>query len=101
MKADSEVKQVMKYLERGFKVAEISKLMDKSTRTITRIITENNLRVTLTPPQTIHQRAIELIKQGFSYSQIANKLKVSKASVYLWNRADKEKKDCKKEENVL
>lgn len=81
--------KVTGYYLKGLNYKEIGKLLDISPRTVQRYVKENECKK-LTEPKTLQQKAVEMHNQGFSYSDIAKKLRVSKTTVYLWHRKIKE-----------
>lgn len=83
--------KVTGYYLKGLNYKEIGKLLDISPRTVQRYIKDSNCRE-LDEPKTIQQKAFELSERGFSYSEIAKKLRVSKTTVYLWHRKRKAEK---------
>ncbi|MCL1942953.1 MAG: helix-turn-helix domain-containing protein [Candidatus Azobacteroides sp.] len=82
-------KKVMGYYFKGLNYKEIGKLLDISPRTVQRYIAESGCRKT-SEPKTNQQKAFELSAKGFSYSEVAKKLQVSKTSVYLWHKKRKQ-----------
>lgn len=89
-----EVKQsvldkIAGYYLKGLNYKEIGKLLDISPRTVQRYIKDGECKQ-LKQPKTKQQQAFDMHRQGFSYSEIANKLKVSKTTVYLWHKKHKE-----------
>lgn len=80
--------KVAGYYLKGLNYKEISKLLDISPRTVQRYVKESGCRK-INNPKSLHQKAFELSAKGFSYAQIAKKLKVSKTTVYLWHRKQK------------
>lgn len=83
--------KIRSYYLKGLTYAEIGKLLDVSSKTVQRYVSDCNIKEETNQPKTLEQRAIDLHKNGFSYSEIATKLKVSRATVYLWNRKYKQK----------
>lgn len=81
--------KVTGYYLKGLNYKEIGKLLDISPRTVQRYVKESECK-RLETEKPLQQRAIEMHSQGFSYSEIARKLKVSKTTVYLWHRKAKE-----------
>ena len=78
-------KKVAYYYARGLNYKEIGKLLDVSSRTVQRCVKESNLS-NQQEHKTIQQEAFELSAKGFSYTQIAKRLKVSRTSIYLWHK---------------
>lgn len=78
------------YYLKGLTYAEIGKLLDVSSKTVQRYMSSCNIKEEAKQPKTREKKAIELHKQGFSYSEIAVKLGVSRTSVYLWNKKYKQ-----------
>lgn len=81
--------KVTGYYIKGLNYKEIGKLLDISPRTVQRYVAESECKK-LDEPKTLQQRAIEMHKQGWSYAEIAHRLKVSKTSVYLWHKKAKQ-----------
>ncbi|MDO5665142.1 MAG: helix-turn-helix domain-containing protein [Bacteroidia bacterium] len=81
--------KVRRYCLMGLNGKEIGKLLDISPRTVQRYISESGTRET-SEPKTIQQKAFELSAKGFSYSEVAKRLRVSKTTVYLWHRKRKQ-----------
>lgn len=81
--------KVTGYYLKGLNYKEIGKLLDISPRTVQRYVKESECK-RLETEKPLQQRAIEMHQQGWSYSEIARKLKVSKTTVYLWHRKAKE-----------
>ena len=77
--------KVRKYYLMGLNGKEIGKLLDISPRTAQRYISESGSRET-SEPKTIQQKAFDLSAKGFSYADIAKRLRVSKTTVYLWHK---------------
>lgn len=86
--------KVTGYYLKGLNYKEIGKLLDISPRTVQRYVKDSECKK-LDEPKTIQQRAIEMHKKGWSYSDIAKRLKVSKTTVYLWHRRAKESSETK------
>jgi transposase len=82
------LRKVRKYYLMGLNGKEMGKLLGISPRTVQRYISESGCREAL-EPKTIHQKAFELSANGFSYSEIAKRLRISKTTVYLWHRKRK------------
>lgn len=80
------------YYLKGLNYNEISKLLDISPRTVQRYIKESDCKKR-TEPKTLQQRAIDLHAHGWSYSEIAKKLKISRTTAYLWNKKAKQRAD--------
>jgi len=80
------------YYAKGLTYQEIGKLMDISPRTAQRYVKEAGGNQQ-DREKTKRQRAFDLHAQGFSYSQVARKLRVSKTTVYLWHRKVKEQSE--------
>jgi DNA-directed RNA polymerase specialized sigma24 family protein len=78
------------YYAKGLTYAEIGKLLDISPRTVQRYITSSGMKKELSEPKTIQQKAFELSAKGFSYAEIAGKLRVTKTTVYNWHRKRKQ-----------
>lgn len=84
--------KVSGYHAKGLTYQEIGKLMDISPRTAQRYVKAAGGNIQ-DRDKTKRQRAIELHRKGFSYSEIASRLRVSKTTVYLWHRKEKEQTD--------
>lgn len=76
------------YYLKGLNYKEIGKLLDISPRTVQRYIKESDCKK-LAEPKTLQQRAVEMHSHGWSYSEIAKKLKISRTTAYLWNKRAK------------
>lgn len=83
--------KIRSYYLKGLTYAEIGKLLDVSSKTVQRYISDCNIKEEINQPKTLEQRAIDLHNTGFSYSDIARKLKVSRTTAYLWNKKYREK----------
>jgi len=83
------IKKVSAYYLKGLNYREIGKLLDISPRTVQRYITANECKK-LNEPKTTQQKAFELSAKGFSYSEVAKKLRVTKTTVYNWHKKRKE-----------
>lgn len=83
------IKKVTTYYLKGLNYKEIGKLLDISPRTVQRYAKEGGCKQ-LSEPKTLQQRAVEMHSRGWSYSEIAKKLKVSRTTAYLWNKKAKE-----------
>ncbi len=81
------LKKIKHYFEKGLNATEIAKLLDLSPRTCQRYIKAAGIGKEAARPQTIREKAAELVAAGFSYAETAARLKISKASVYNWQRA--------------
>ena len=79
------IEKIRGYFVKGLTYAEIGKLLDISPRTVQRYITSNGIKEELTVT-TIQQQAFELSKKGFSYAEIADKLRVTKQTVQYNNK---------------
>ena len=73
----------------GLTYIEIAKLLDMSRRTVARYIADNkineNLKAT-NAPKTKQQKAFELSEKGYTYTEIARRMKVTKQTVYNWHK---------------
>lgn len=83
--------KVAAYYLKGLNYNEIGKLLDISPRTVQRYIKESNCKLN-TSPKTLQQLSIDLCAKGWSYSEVAKKLKKSRTTIYLWNKKAKETK---------
>lgn len=82
------IKQITRYYYKGLNATEIAKLLDLAPRTCQRIIKAANLdKPRAAPPKPNRVKAAALVEAGFTYSEIARRLKVSKSTVYNWQRA--------------
>jgi len=77
--------RAFRYFLMGLTAKETAKLMDVSERTIQRWGSENNFSAAA-QPKTIQQRAIDMKVSGFSYSEIAKHLKISRSTAYNYIR---------------
>ena len=84
-------KKIENYRLKGLNYSEISKLLDISPRTVQRYVADRDNRKRH-KPQTTQQKDVTLHEQGFSYSEIAEKLNVSRTTVYLWNKKHRAEK---------
>jgi len=83
--------QIRRYYIMGLTYTEIGKLLDMSKRTVQRYVTDNRINEDLkNEPKNPKQKAFALLENGYSYSEVARKLKVTKTTIYLWNRKRKE-----------
>lgn len=82
------IDKVKGYYLKGLNYKEIGKLLDISPRTVQRYVKESGCRQ-LSEPKTLQQRAVELHSRGWSYSEIAKKLKISRTTAYTWNKKAK------------
>jgi transposase len=80
--------KIYKYTLKGLNTKEIGKLLDLSDRTVQRYKKQSKCNPK-TQPKTLHERALELHAAGFSYAEIAKKLRVCKSTVYNWHRKAK------------
>ncbi len=80
--------EIIRYHSKGLTSKEIGKLTDLSTRTVQRVLKEAKGKepVQLT---TLERKAIDLHRQGWSYTEIARRLKVCKTTIYNWHRKAK------------
>jgi DNA-directed RNA polymerase specialized sigma24 family protein len=83
------IERARAYCLRGLTAGEIGKLLDISPRTVHRYIAQSGCRE-ISAPKTIHEKAFELSKMGYSYAEIAKKLRISKSTVYNWHRKRKQ-----------
>lgn len=81
--------KIYQYAIKGLSTKEIGKLLDLSDRTIQRYMKQSKFKPEI-KPKTHHARALELHKMGFSYVEIAKKLRVCKSTVYNWHRKAKQ-----------
>ena len=84
------IEKVRKYYLMGLTYTEIGKLLDISPRTVQRYMSKAQIKKEVTAPKTLQQKAFELSAKGFSYAEIANKLRVTKTTVYMWHRKQKQ-----------
>ena len=82
--------KIKRYYTMGLTYCEIAKLLDVSSRTIQRHITANELKKEINEPNNLQKKAFELSAKGFSYNEIADKLRVTKTTVYMWHRKQKQ-----------
>jgi transposase len=78
--------RIWKYYNMGLTCPEIARLMDLSTRTVQRSLKEVKKDAQPRPIKARELKALELHRTGYSYTEIARRLKVSKTTVYLWHR---------------
>ena len=83
-----EITLITKYHNRGLYGTEIAKILGIPARKVQRVIN------VITQPKIAQivpkrRKAIELIQTGFSYTEVARMLKVSKSSIYIWHKAYK------------
>ena len=99
-----DVQVCYKYLIRGFTTPEIAKQLDVSPRTVQRWKTLYNideLAATAKPETaTLPQRAARMAKAGYSYTEIGKKLKRSKATIYNYVRAERDKETATAPDSV-
>ena len=81
-------KEILRYHAKGLTSREIGKLTDLSTRTVQRCLREAKAS-TPTQLSAMEQKAIDLHRQGWSYAEIARKLKICKTTVYNWHKKAK------------
>jgi DNA-directed RNA polymerase specialized sigma24 family protein len=86
---DKILEKVRGYYLRGLTAKETGKLLDISPRTVQRYISQSGYHE-ISEPKTIQQKAFELSAKGFSYSEVAKRLRISKTTVYLWHRKRKQ-----------
>jgi len=86
------IKEIRRYCAMGLTYAEIAKLLDIGRRTVQRYVTDNEISVSVkaNAPKTPQQKAFDLLDEGYSYSEAAKKLRVTKQTIYNWNRARKQ-----------
>jgi len=82
-------KKVRGYYTKGLTYSEIGKLLDISPRTVQRYVTNCGVKKELSGAKTLQQRAFDLSAKGFSYTEIAQKLRVTKTTVYNWHKRKK------------
>lgn len=75
------VQRVYSYYLKGLTGKEIAILCKISARTAQRIIKNNNFKQ-MANPKPLKERCFEMSKNGFSYTQIARQMKISKSTVY-------------------
>jgi len=86
--------RIRRYFTMGLTYAEIGKLLDMSSRTVQRYVSNTGINVdfkTKNAPKTPQQKALELSENGYTYSEIAKRMKVTRQTVYNWHRKHKEK----------
>lgn len=81
------LKKIAHYYNKGLNATEIAKLLDLSPRTCQRYIKAAGIGKEAAGPQSIRAKAAALVSAGLSYSETAARLKVSKSSIYNWQRA--------------
>ncbi|GHT02008.1 hypothetical protein AGMMS49525_04530 [Bacteroidia bacterium] len=84
--------KVKQYFAMGLTYYEIGKLLDVSSRTIQRYVAAHELKKECPAPKALQQKAFELSAKGFSYREIAERLQVTKTTVYTWHRKQKQAK---------
>jgi transposase len=86
MKAKSTIiDKVKDYYLKGLNYNEIGTLLNLSTRTVQRYVKESECKAVY-EPKTLEQQAMTMHSQGWSYAEIAKKLKKSKTTIYLWHK---------------
>ncbi len=80
--------RVVAYHHKGLTQKEIAKLLDLTPRTVQRYMKAAQCREA-TQTKTREQKALEMHTRGMSYAEIAKRLRVCKATVYLWHRKAK------------
>ena len=95
--------QIRRYFLMGLTYSEIGKLLDLSRRTVQRYVTAAGISEELKAPKpkNTRQKAFEFLDSGYSYSEVAKKLKVSKTTIYLWNRKRNEAQNQPKQEQIV
>lgn len=79
------LEKVRAYHLKGLTTNEIGKLLDLSPRTVQRYMTQGGIKE-LAEPKSVQQKAFELSAKGWSYTEIAKKLRVCKTTVYNWHK---------------
>ncbi|MDR0420432.1 MAG: helix-turn-helix domain-containing protein [Prevotellaceae bacterium] len=87
---EKRAEKIKRYFTIGLTYVEIGKLLDVSSRTIQRYITANEVKKEVIEPKALQKKAFELSAKGFSYAEIAAKLRVTKTTVYNWHRKRKQ-----------
>lgn len=91
----NDVRKCFNLLIRGLTTPETADLMGVSTRTVQRwkaTYRLDELAATAPPDvETMQQRAARMAKNGLSYAEIGKKLNRSKATIYNYVRAEREK----------
>jgi len=88
-----QIEQIRRYCAIGLTYEEIGKLLDIGRRTVQRYVSDNGineLSKTKAAPKTPQQKAFDLLENGYSYSEVAKRLGVTKQTIYNWNRQRKE-----------
>lgn len=76
--------KVKYYYFKGLNHHEIGKLLDISPRTVQRYMKQADCKDSTKPKPSREQKAVEMHAGGWSYAEIAKKMKVCKTTVYLW-----------------
>lgn len=91
MEAKTAITEKVKgYYLKGLNYKEIGKFLDISPLTVQCYAKESGCRQR-SDPKTLQQRAVELHLHGWSYTEIAKKLKISRTTAYMWNKKAKHK----------
>lgn len=83
------VKEITRYFNMGLTSSEIAKLLDLTQRTVQRHIKKYDMRGE-NKPLPLEEKAFRLVQDGYSYSEVGQRLKVTKTTVYKWMRKRKE-----------
>jgi len=86
------LKEIRRYCAMGLTYTEIAKLLDIGRRTVQRYVTDNGISeaTKANAPKTPQQKAFDLLDDGYTYSEVAKRLRVTKQTIYNWNRKRKE-----------
>jgi DNA-binding NarL/FixJ family response regulator len=84
--------EVVRYYLKGLTAKEIGKLLDLSPRTVQRYQRDERCKE-MEQPKNREMKAIEMHSNGWSYAEIARKMRVSKTTVYLWHKKNNAKKE--------
>lgn len=87
---EHQARQIAKYSNKGLNATEIATLLHLSPRKVQRVLKEQRPQATAPALLPAKAKAINYIAMGFTYSEVAKMLKVSKSSVYLWNKAHRQ-----------
>ena len=81
------LKKIRNYFDKGLNATEIAKLLGIAPRTCQRYMKTAGIVKEAARPQTNREKAAALVAAGFSYTETARRLKISRSTVYNWQRA--------------
>lgn len=82
------VKEITRYHHMGLSTVEIAKLLETTQRTVQRYIKKYDIRGE-SKPLPLEEKAYNLVQEGYSYSEVGKRMKVTKTTVYNWMRKRK------------